>query len=121
MTHHIAEDFEEKVSEIFMKTALLFLLVSFPLMADVLTVSGMKGEPNMERSFFLKTQLEDPVLLDCQSFLQGIYIGPRNGGAFFMMEPPECEALYNHIRGSLRKFKKHCIDIEDAVNSDESC
>lgn len=104
-----------------MKTALLVLLLSFPLMADVLTVSGMKKEPSMDRSFFLKTQLQDKVLLDCQSFLQGIYIGPRDGGAFFMMEPHECEALHNNIRGSLRKFKKHCIEIEDAVSADETC
>lgn len=104
-----------------MKTALIFLLLSFPLMADVLQVSGMKNEPSMERSFMLKTQLQDKVLLDCQSFLQGIYIGPRDGGAFFMMEPDECEGLYNRVKGSLRKFKKHCIDIEDAVNSDEAC
>lgn len=104
-----------------MKKALLVLLVSFPLMADVLKVSSMKNEPAMDRSFYLRTQLEDKVLLDCQSFLQGIYIGPRNGGAFFMMEPDECEGLYNRIRGSLKKFKKHCIEIEDAVNSDEAC
>ena len=104
-----------------MKTFLLMLLVSLPLMADVLTVSGMKNEPSMDRSFILKTQLQDKVLLDCQSFLQGIYIGPRDGGAFFMMEPHECEALHNNIRSSLRKWKKHCIDIEDAVNSDEAC
>lgn len=104
-----------------MKTALLILLVSFPLLADVLKVSSMKGEPHMDRSFFLRTQLQDKVLLDCQSFLQGIYIGPRDGGAFFMLEPDECEGLYNRINGSLRKFKKHCIDIEGAVNSDETC
>ena len=104
-----------------MKTALFFLLLSFPLMADVLTVSGMKNEPSMERSFILKTQLQDKVLLDCQSFLQGIYIGPRDGGAFFMMEPDECESLYNRVKGSLRKLKKHCIDIQDAVNSGEAC
>lgn len=104
-----------------MKTFLLMLLVSFPLTADVLKVSRMKNEPSMDRSFILKTQLDDKVLLDCQSFLQGIYIGPRNGGAFFMMEPDECEALHNNIRGSLRKFKKHCIEIEDSVNSDEAC
>lgn len=104
-----------------MKTFLLMLLVSFPLTAGVLKVSRMKNEPSMDRSFILKTQLDDKVLLDCQSFLQGIYIGPRNGGAFFMMEPDECEALHNNIRGSLRKFKKHCIEIEDAVNSDEAC
>ena len=104
-----------------MKTFLLILLVSFPLMAEVLMVSRMKNEASMDRSFILKTQLEDKVLLDCQSFLQGIYIGPRDGGAFFMMEPHECEALHNKIRGSLRKFKKHCIDIVDAVNSDETC
>jgi hypothetical protein len=104
-----------------MKTFLLPLLVSLPLMADVLSVSSMKNEPQMDRSFFLKTQLTDKVLLDCQSFLQGIYIGPRDGGAFFMMEPDECESLYNRIRGSHRKFKKHCIEIEDAVNADETC
>lgn len=104
-----------------MKTFLLLVALSFPSFADVVKVSSMKGEPYMERSFFLKTQLQDKVLLDCQSFLQGITIGPRDGGAFFMMEPDECEGLYLRIRGSLRKFKKHCIDIEDYVQSDETC
>ncbi len=97
------------------------MLLSFPLVADVLTVASMKNEPQMDRSFFLKTQLSDKVLLDCQSFLQGIYIGPRDGGAFYMMEPDECESLYHRIRASHRKFKKHCIEIEEAVNSDEAC
>ena len=104
-----------------MKYALLFLLVSFPVLAEVLTVRSMKNEPQMDRSFYLRTQLEDKVLLDCQSFLQGIYIGPRNGGAFYMMEPDECAGMYQRIRGSLKKFKKHCIRIEDAVTSDEAC
>jgi hypothetical protein len=104
-----------------MKTALLLTLLSFPLLADVLTVSSMKNEPQMDRSFFLKTQLSEKVLLDCQSFLQGITIGPRDGGEFFMMEPDECESLYHRIRGSHKKFKKHCIEIEGAVNSDETC
>lgn len=104
-----------------MKTALLVLLLSFPLMADVLTVSGMKNEPGMHQSFLLKTQLEEKVLLDCQSFMNGIYIGPRDSGLFFMLDSSECQSLYNNIRGSLKKFKKHCIDIEDAVNSDEAC
>ncbi len=104
-----------------MKTALLALLLSFPLMADVLTVTGMKGEPGMHQSFYLKTQLEEKVLLDCQSFMNGIYIGPRAGGLFFMLDSSECQSLYEKIRGSLKKHKKHCIDIEDAVNSDETC
>jgi hypothetical protein len=104
-----------------MKTAFLVLFLSFPLMADVLTVSGIKGEPGMHQSFILKTQLDDKVLLDCQSFMNGIYIGPRAGGLFFMLDSSECQALYENIRGSLKKHKKHCIDIEDAVNADESC
>lgn len=103
------------------KIIIAFLLITLPAMADVLKVSGMKNEASMDRSFILRTQLSDKVLLDCQSFLQGIYIGPRDGGAFFMMEPDECEALHNNIRGSLRKLKKHCIEIEDSVNSDEAC
>ncbi len=104
-----------------MRTLFIVLLLSFPLMADVLTVSAMKGEPGFSQSFVLKTQLKDKVLLDCQSFMNGIYVGPRDGGHFFMLDAEECQNLYNNIRGSLLKFKKHCIEIEDAVNHDEAC
>jgi hypothetical protein len=53
--------------------------------------------------------------------MNGIYIGPRDGGLFFMLDASECESLYNNIKSSLGKFKKHCIDIEGTVKSDEAC
>jgi hypothetical protein len=104
-----------------MKTALFLILFSFPALADIVKVSHMSNEPGMRQSFILKTQLEEKVTLDCQSFMNGIYIGPRDGGLFFMLDASECESLYNNIKSSLGKFKKHCIDIEGTVKSDEAC
>lgn len=101
---------------------LALMLTSFSALAVEVKVSHLSNEPQMERSFILRTHLTKKVLLDCQSFLQGLYIGPRSEGNFSMLEPDECYGLYERIKDSLRSRNKHCLDVEDGtIHSDFSC
>lgn len=81
----------------------------------------MSRDGELERSFVLKSNLKEKVVLDCQSFLQGLRIGTYEDGAFFMMGAEDCEALYTRMKGSLRSFQKHCVDVEDEIRADYTC
>lgn len=101
---------------------LAVMLTSFSALALEVKVSHLSSEPQMDRSFVLKTNLTQKVILDCQSFLQGLYIGPRSGGDFSMLDPDECHGLYLRIKESLKSRSKHCLDVEDqTIRSDFSC
>lgn len=105
-----------------MKIILLSVLfLSSLASAAEIKVSRMTNEGGMERSFLLKSNYPVQVTLDCHSFIQGLYLGPRSDGQLLMLEPWECEDLYTRIRTSLRSLQKHCIDVEDVVLSDYSC
>lgn len=105
-----------------MKTIIFLLTVlSASVYGAEVKISRMKTEPGMQRSFLLKTNLSEEVRLDCQSFIQGIYVGPRAEGNLVMLDAWECEELYGRIRRSLRGLQKHCLDLEDYMRSDYSC
>jgi len=86
-----------------------------------LRVTDMKLEPEMNQSFELETNHSNPVTLDCQSFLQGLYLGPRQSTDIIMLDAWECEELFHRIDGSLKAQRPHCLDIEGVIRSDYSC
>jgi hypothetical protein len=107
----------------FMKIILGFvLLLIIPLLnAEDIRVRKMLKDGALERSFVLKTNLTDKVVIDCQSFIQGLRIGEYEEAFTFLLDPEECEGLQNRIRGSLRKGTLHCIHVDQEIQSDESC
>ena len=97
---------------------MLAILITLPLAQALdIKVSSLKNSPNMDRSFILKTNLTEKVVLDCQSFIQGLTIGDD----LIMMDPQGCEDLYFRIKGSLKKWQKHCLDVEYEVRADFTC
>jgi hypothetical protein len=102
-----------------------YLLILMFLMTSVfgfeLRVSGMALEQEMNQSFKLKTNHANPVTLDCQSFLQGLYLGPRNTTDIILLDAWECEELYHRIEGSLEVESGHCLDVEEVIHTDYSC
>lgn len=86
-----------------------------------LRVSGMTLEHEMSQSFNLDTNHEKSVILDCQSFLQGLYLGPRNSTKIIMLDAWECEELFHRINGSMQDQRKHCLDVDGEIRSDYSC
>jgi hypothetical protein len=106
-----------------MKKSFLALsaLLSFQVMAFELQVTRLSKEPRMERSFVLSTNIPETVILDCQSFVQGLRIGERASADLYLLDPQECEDLYKRINGSIKRKLKHCIDIGADIRSDYSC
>jgi hypothetical protein len=89
--------------------------------AEEIRVKKMTQDGSLERSYVLKTNLTEKVVIDCQSFIQGLRIGEFEHATTFMMDPDECEALQGRIRSSLKKLQNHCIDVEQDIRSDRSC
>jgi hypothetical protein len=107
----------------FMKIFFGFVLIlTFPLLnAQDIRVRKMLKDGALERSFVLRTNLAEKVVIDCQSFIQGLRIGEYEEAFTFLLDPEECEGLQTRIRGSLRKGVFHCIQVDQEIQSDEPC
>ncbi|MGE3609991.1 MAG: hypothetical protein AB7I27_10430 [Bacteriovoracaceae bacterium] len=102
-------------------TCAVLLIISTTLLAIEIEVSKMKNSQGMERSFDLTTSLDERVVLDCQSFIQGLMIGEHGKEHIFMLDAQECQDIYGRINSSLNARRHHCIDVEDAVRGDYTC
>lgn len=104
-----------------------YLLVSFflfylnPSESAEIKVRKMLRDGELERSHVLVTNLSEKVVLDCQSFIQGLRIGVYEDAYTFILDPQDCDDLSLRIRTSLRKLRNHCIDVEEDIRSDRSC
>ncbi|MFP5384742.1 MAG: hypothetical protein ACLGHN_01595 [Bacteriovoracia bacterium] len=100
----------------------LALLLSFShAFADEIRVSRMKQDGDLERSFVLTTNISQKVVLDCQSFIQGLRIGEFEEAYTYLLDPWECEELQDRVKSSLRKRQQHCIDVANEIRSDRTC
>lgn len=102
-------------------TGLVLLMTVLSANAGEIRVSGFSRDGDLERSYVLKTNLSEKVVIDCQSFIQGLRIGEYESAHTYMLDPEECEGLQSRIRSSVRKFRSHCIDVEQDVRSDRVC
>lgn len=100
---------------------LMLSLVLSNSFAEEIRVKRMTRDLNLERSFNLTTNLPDVVVIDCQSFIQGLRIGEKENAVMFMLDPYECESLQDRMRKSLRRLQNHCIDIDEDIRADYSC
>jgi hypothetical protein len=104
-----------------MKILGLLLLISFYAPAAEIRVKKMTQDRELDRSFILRTNIPEKVVLDCQSFIQGLRIGEYESAHTYMLNPEDCEGLQQRVKSSLRKFKNHCIEVEEDIVSDDTC
>lgn len=105
-----------------MKVFFVILIISTAFVsADEIRVSRMTKDGSLERSFVLKTNIPNKVVIDCQSFIQGLRIGEYEQAINYLLDPEECESLQFRIRSSLKKGNYHCIDVDQDIRSDRSC
>ena len=97
---------------------LFFSLVSTYAFALELKVTSLSQDGDLERSLVLQTSFPERVVLDCQSFVQGLYLGPNQ---LVILEPEECEGLQERIYKSLINAESHCIEVDSELRSDSSC
>lgn len=101
--------------------ALVLLLSVVEGFAEEIRVKKMSQDGQLERSFVLKTNLEEKVVLDCQSFIMGLRIGEYENAFTFMMGDEECDNLQQRIRASLKKYQQHCIEVDSEIRGDHTC
>jgi hypothetical protein len=100
----------------------LVLLVTFvELHAAEIRVKKMTKDGDLDRSFVLKTNLTEKVVIDCQSFIQGLRVGEFEQAHTFMLDEADCDGLQSRIRSSVQKKREHCIDVEEDIRADYSC
>lgn len=96
-----------------MKTiaAMILMFALYDASAVEVKVTRMSRESGYSERFELKTSMDEKVVLDCQSFIQGILVGPV-GESAIMLQEWECEELMHDMKKSLQKLKAHCIEID---------
>jgi hypothetical protein len=100
----------------------LILLFNWTLVVgQEVIVSDMRPTQDMDNHFALATNLDEKVILDCQSFIQGLSIGAPPKVTFYMLEPHDCEDLQLRVNHSLQLLRKHCLDLDDIIRSDYTC
>lgn len=100
---------------------LILLLSVLEGHTEEIRVKKMSQDGQLERSFVLKTNLQEKVVLDCQSFIMGLRIGEYEQAFTYMMGDEECDGLQQRIRASLKKFQNHCIEVDDEIRGDHTC
>src|SRR4051812_2351758 len=100
---------------------LILVLTFVELHAAEIRVKKMVKDGDLERSFVLKTNLTEKVVIDCQSFIQGLRIGENAEAHTFMLDEQDCEGLQSRVHASMQKKREHCIDVEEDIRADYVC
>ncbi len=96
-----------------MKTivAMILMLALYDASALEIKVNRMHRASGYTARFDLKTSSDQKVVLDCQSFVQGLFFGPVGEGVI-MLQEWECEELMTDMKQSIHKFKDHCLEVD---------
>lgn len=103
--------------------SIILLLALFDATALEIKVNRMQKASGYYAKFDLKTSLDEKVVLDCQSFIQGLFFGPLGEGVI-MLQEWECTELMNDMKQSVYAFKKHCLEVDfdrSILDSQKTC
>jgi len=91
--------------------AMILMLALYDASAAEIEVSRMNRVSGYSERYDLKTSLNEEVVLDCQSFIQGLLFGQLGESAILLQEW-ECEELTQGMKKSFRHLKTHCLEID---------
>lgn len=100
---------------------LVLILTYVECNASEIRVKKMTKDGDLDRSFILKTNLNEKVVIDCQSFIQGLRVGEYEQAHTFMLDEQDCDGLTARIKASVQKKREHCIDVEEDIRADYVC
>ena len=108
-----------------MKTivVMILMLALYDVSATEVKVSRMSRVSGYSERFELKTSINEKLTLDCQSFIQGILMGPMGESAILLQEW-ECEELMHDMKNSLQRRKPHCLELDfdrNVMDSQATC
>lgn len=96
-----------------MKAVLTFFFLLFMLNAEALEikVKRMSLDSGYHNRYKLTTNLDEKIVLDCQSFVQGLLFGEL-GETGILLDEWECAEVIQEMKASLRRFKKYCLEVD---------
>ena len=106
-----------------MVIAMILVLALYDASAMEIKVHHLQRTSGYYARFDLKTSLDEKVVLDCQSFVQGLFFGPVGEGVI-MLQEWECAELMNDMKQSIHRFKKHCLEVDfdrSVLDSQKTC
>jgi hypothetical protein len=108
-----------------MKTifAMILMMALYDASAVEIKVSKMSRSQGYDRRYDIKSNFGQKLTVDCQSFIQGVLIGPLGENAIMLPEW-ECEELVQDMKSSFNHLKKHCLEIdleESLLVSQQTC
>ena len=100
-----------------MKTifAMILVFALYDASALEIKVNRMNRSSGYSERYDLKTSFDDKVVLDCQSFIQGLLFG-QVGERVIMLQEWECQELIGDMKKSFSTFKKHCLEVDQERN-----
>lgn len=93
-------------------------LAAFILLLSLVDAIGVEIQVNsmektdLEARFDLGTTRPEKVVLDCQSFIQGLFFGPLGEEEVIMLEEWECEQLMVDMKKTIDSQEKHCLEVD---------
>lgn len=96
-----------------MKTvfAMILMMALYDASAMEIKVSRLSRSQGYERRYDLKTDYNQKIVVDCQSFIQGVLFGPLGENAI-MLQEWECDELVQDMKSSHNHLKKHCLEVD---------
>ena len=104
--------------------ALILVLNLIEALALEVQVSGMNNVQDFESRFDLVSPHPQKVVLDCQSFVQGLFFGPVGEEEIIMLEEWECEELMGDMKKTIDQKEKHCLEVDfdrSVLDQQKSC
>ena len=92
--------------------ALILVLNLIDAFALEVQVSGMNNIEDFESRFDLVSPHPHKVVLDCQSFVQGLFFGPIGEEEIIMLEEWECLELMGDMKKTIDQKEKHCLEVD---------
>ncbi len=93
--------------------ALLLVLIMWDSFAEEIKVTKMNRSNGFHSRFDLKSNLSEKLVLDCQSFLQGLMFGEKpQTQDMILLADWECEQLMTDMKKSTSSFSKHCLEVD---------
>ena len=103
--------------------ALILAFSLFEVSAVEIQVHKMKKSPGYDERYDLNTSMDEKIVVDCQSFVQGLLFG-EVGESVVMLPEWECDELIVDMKKSVSRFKKHCLEVDRdraVMDSHQTC
>ena len=92
--------------------SIVLVFLTLPVFAEQIRVKNMELEETYSLRFRLTTSPAIVAVLDCQSFIQGLFLGEDATGESILLNEWECEELAQGMDESIQSSMEHCLEVD---------